>query len=228
MVNLNVNIVINDVMSETSAVTDVYFNKVYICTLSGENKTFMGNIPVNGDAVDILLKIRYDKEKQPVTTKNPFKKAIAYLVLFIVNIFSVSQTMECPYEGEEIIKLFVEGNQPKLSINFSKQSAEKQPQTIIQSEDVHVERSGKYFINQSVLNEIFSERNKAMNVFAMVPVFILLFLSLLSVFKAQYVTSVFLLLIIVLVLAAFIYSKNNLTKQYQKYLEKTHIQEKKQ
>lgn len=220
MVTFNISIKIDDIMAESSAVTHLYLDQRYICSLSGENKTFEKGFPVNGKEVSILLKSTYCEESTSRATKNPFKKMVAYFVLFIVNMLSVSEPMECPYECLENIKLSIEGNQPKLSVCLSRNSVAKRPEIFVENKDSLIERTENCFINRSALKEIFSERKKAVAVFSMIPSAILLFLSVLSAFSGQYVTSVFLSLIIVLFFAAFLYSRHHLTNQYRKYLKR--------
>ena len=219
MVNFNINIEINDIIAESSAVTLLYVNGLKICSLSDENIKFSGDIPISDNKVSVLLKSVYSKNHQTPNTKNPLKRIIAYIILFILTIFSTPEPLECPYEYEENIEITINGNCPSLFIKVSKPNVMEQPQIYIENKDSSIKRTSKCYINHIALKEIFSKRKRVLTVFSLVPTVVLLGLALLCFFYEQYTNLFFLILITVLIIAVFIYSRHNLTKQYMKYIK---------
>lgn len=219
MVKFNIDVEINDIIAESSAVTLLNVNGLKICSLSDDNIKFSGNIPISDNKVSVSLKSTYLKNRQTSDTKNPLKKIIAYIVLFILNIFSTPEPLECPYEYEENITITIKGTSPSLSINLSKPNVVEQPQIFIENKDSSIKRTSKCYINHIALEEIFAERKRALTVFSIVPSVALLCLALLCFFSEQYTTLFFLILITVFIIAAFVFSRHNLTKQYLKYIK---------
>ena len=219
MVNFNIDIEINDIIAESPAVTLLYVNELKICSLSDGEKKFSGNIPISDNKVSVSLKSTYSKNRQTSNIKNPFKKIIAYIVLFILNIFSTPEPLECPYEYEENIEITIKGNCPSLFIKLFKPDVVEQPQIFIKNKDSSIKKTSKCYINHIALEEIFAERKRALTVFSIVPSVALLCLALLCFFSKQYTTLFFLILITFLIISVFIFSRHNLTKQYLKYIK---------
>lgn len=219
MKNFNINLKINDVMAESSSVVQLYVNDEKLCSLCDENKYYSNNIEIDNNEATVQVKSTYHKGSTTLKTKNPIKKVFSYIVLFIVNIFSIAEKLEYPYEFKDKIEINVTGNEPYISFSLYKPTATEQPQIFIDSKDISFKETKDCYINKTALKEIYNERKKATTVFSVVASLIFLIVGLVGVFLKNYTTFIFSLIIIMLFVVMYFCSINSLNKQYKNLLK---------
>ena len=192
-------------MAESSSVVQLYVNDEKLCRLCDENKYYSNNIEIDNNEATVQVKSTYHKGSTTLKTNNPIKKVFSYIVLFIVNIFSIivnifsiAEKLECPYEFKDKIEINVTGNEPYISISLYKPTATEQPQIFIDSKDISFKETKDCYINKTALKEIYNERKKATTVFSVVASLIFLIVGLVGIFLKNYTTFIFSLIIIML------------------------------
>lgn len=206
-------------MAESSSVVQLYVNDEKLCSLCDENKYYSNNIEIDNNEATVQVKSTYHKGSTTLKTNNPIKKVFSYIVLFIVNIFSIAEKLECPYEFKDKIEINVTGNEPYISISLYKPTATEQPQIFIDSKDISFKETKGCYINKTALKEIYNERKKATTVFSVVASLIFLIVGLVGIFLKNYTTFIFSLIIIMLFVVMYFCSRNSLNKQYKNLLK---------
>lgn len=217
MVNVNINFKISDAMADSLLVTKIYVNEINICNLSSEKMSYFKTLRIDEQVMSIKIKCVYQNNIPQIRTKNPLKIFIAYIILFVICVFSKPEPLECPYEYEAEKKIFIQSCNSTISVCIDRNVYTAKPRALFETDDVVIDIVHNYSLNKCVLEEFYKERKKVNFIFFIIPSIVLFAVLLFSIFINEYVTTVFLSIIILIFLVSYLFSKKNLVKQYKSY-----------
>lgn len=213
MVTLCLNITIDEFIASTDSIIEIYLNNVFIGSLNSNFRNFKYSVTLASDEHHLVIKRKYMRPES--LKKSGFiQRVLSSAVSLVLMASSIIEPFDCPYECEEILKISIDGDSPKINIACIQNEDDQCPKFFVDSQSISLQSKKTMFISREELKDIYTERRRLICAFFSLFTIMIAVILFFSFVENNLTTVAFLLVVFSLVLFCTIYSLTNLKKEY--------------
>ena len=219
MVILNLDIAIDEFISNTDSVISVYVDDTLIGHLDRNTRNWEKYVDIQGDKIKIVLKRQYKAFDSP--RKTGFAKCVvSSIVSFLLLAGSTIEPFECPYECSETIILSLDEAHPRVSIMCRQKDGDLCPRFCFEINQHPVTTSKVLTVSKNELNNYYHEKRKQVLAMMCVALSLLVAIFVPAMLLKSQTTMVFSGILLGLVAVCTWASLKNLKREYLKILNR--------